>query len=67
MTNLVNTTELEEILTGLEIVACEVERDEDAGTVIARDDDVIVLRGIAKGPRGPWIVTFSPSNHVKWR
>lgn len=43
-----------------------VKHDKQAGTVIIKDDDVIVYKGIQKYRDGEWIVTCIDSDRVKW-
>jgi hypothetical protein len=45
---------------------CKVDLDKDAGTVTVYDGEAIVYQGIEKNPRGPWIVTCTNSDRIKW-
>lgn len=65
-TSLVTTTVLTGYLNGLRANDCDVVLDEDAGTVVATDEDIIVLQAIQKGPGGPWIATFSSTDRIAW-
>jgi hypothetical protein len=64
---LINTAALEGFLRGLEGNGCDVTRDRQAGTVVARDGETVVLRAIQKGRGQPWIATFIDSGRITWK
>jgi hypothetical protein len=62
------TKDLDDQIADLEAVGCDIDRDDDAGTVDVRDADQLVLTAIQKGnSMQPWIVRFIESDRIKWK
>jgi hypothetical protein len=45
---------------------CVVDRDDEAGTVVAKDGDAVVFKAIQKGRGQPWIASFHDSDRIQW-
>jgi hypothetical protein len=63
---LLTTEELRGVSEKLAEQGCRVQNDADAGTMVVRDGDTVVLRAIAKGAFGPWITMFYNSERITW-
>ena len=66
MTALLTTTEIAQHVRELKRVGCKVIRDNDAGTVEAREGDTVVFMAIQKGRNGPWITRYTKGQTISW-
>ena len=66
MARLITDTIMKDYIVAAKANDCEVEHDKDAGTIVMKDGETVVLKAIAKGPKGPWITRFTNSDRISW-
>lgn len=66
MVRLVIDATMKDYIVAAKANNCEIEHDKEAGTIVMRDGDAVVLKGIAKGPSGPWLTRFTNSDRISW-
>jgi hypothetical protein len=64
--SLMTTEFVDQCCNQLAEVGCVVERNEEAGTVVAKDGSTVVLRAIHKGEGQPWLAIFYGSDRIHW-